>query len=176
MRTAGHGRIAEVMTCQCGFDASRGNGAQHLCAALALHMGGSGVQPAVSHHMLAAWRRMPKNAGDKFVRAQAQLLSLTITVIRIAKLNALVVHVERAITAQWAALDVAGQVQRNPTAMSVGLADLNVPVLAVLSLDALHPVFAILLGRQMQPLRTQRLLQMMQELAAIQGRQSLDGQ
>jgi len=55
----------------------------------------------------------------------------------------------------------------------IGLAELHIPVLAILFPDALQPVSQILLGRQGEPAILQISAEVMEQLSTKQGRQSL---
>src|SRR6218665_3485023 len=57
--------------------------------------------------------------------------------------------------------------------MRIGLAELHIPVLAILLPNALQPISQILLGRQSKPAILQISAEVMKHLPTKQGRQSL---
>jgi len=135
----------------------------------------AGVKPGVAHGVLRTRRCVPEHARDELVSIEAQCLALVIAVVGVAEANGVVGEGERPIARQRAALDVAGQVQRDTVTMGVGLADLDVPVQPVVACDGATPMELVLLRRQAQQPGIQGAPQLGEELAAEQELKRLDG-
>lgn len=127
-----------------------------------------GVEPGLAHGVLAAWRCVAEHARDELVNVQSEHLVLVIAVVDVGQVHGGACEIEGVARAQRAALDVAGEVQRDTAAVLIGLADLYVPVAAPLGVQHTLPVRTIVPRRQLQLLRPQGLLQLREQLAAEQ--------
>jgi len=111
---------------------------------------------------------MPEHTGDELVSIEVQRLAVMITVVGVAEADRAAVEIKRSIVRQRAALDVACQIQRDTTAMGIGLADLDVPVQPVVTCDGAAPMELILLERQVQQPGIEGVPKLGEELAAEQ--------
>ena len=136
---------------------------------------GAGVKAGVAHGVLRARRCVPEHTGDELVSTEAQGLAVVVAVVGVVEADRAEVEIKRSIVRQRAALDVACQVQRDTTAMGVGLADLDVPVQPVVACDGATPMKRVLLRRQAQQPGIEGAPQVGEELAAEQMLKRLDG-
>ena len=120
---------------------------------------GGGVKADVAHSVLAFRGCMPEHAGDELGGLKGEVLAFCVAVVEVGEGHGVVCEVQAAVRAQRAALDVAGQVQRDTAAVGVRLVDLDVPVAAPLLLDHRLPVSAVLAWRQTKSVLRQRQLQ-----------------
>jgi len=131
----------------------------------------SGVEPGLAHGVLAARWCVAEHTRDELVHVQGEHLVLPIAVVDVRQAHGGACEIEGVARSQRAALDVAGEVQRDTAPVRVGLADLHVPVAAPLLVQHALPVHGIVRGWQLQLLRLQGLLQLREQLAAEQALQ-----
>jgi hypothetical protein len=147
--------------------------AQAELAALRL---GAGVQAAVTYGVLALGWDVGEDAGDEVIDAQAGLMGLAVTMAGVAEADVVVILVELAAGWEWAALDVASQVESYTLAVWVELTDVDVPMFAVELAHDGAPVGWVGVLRQAQGEVAQGKAEVVKQLAAKQAGQDLGGQ
>ena len=115
---------------------------------LMLPVMGGGVKAGVACGVLAFWGCMPEDAGYEFAGLEREVLALGVAVIEVGECHLVLGEMQAAIRAEGAALDVAGQVERDTAPVCVGFVDLDIPVGAPLLVEQMLPVRAILLWWQ----------------------------
>lgn len=164
------------MAGQGGELARRGRWSEVFERLLMLPGTGGGVKADVAHSVLAFRGCMPEHAGDELGGLEGEVLAFGVTVVEVGEGHGVVGEVQAAVRAERAALDVAGQVQRDTAAVGVGFVDLDVPVAPPLLLDGRLPVSEVLAWRQMKSVVRQRQLQRCEQPAAKQLAQGFERQ